>query len=186
MQPGSPPPDPLIAERPVGTVLRTAQGPEGLATASYDPTEQWRFRLSRVWDPSGTRCVFVMLNPSTATELVLDRTVARCVRFAQLWGHGALEVVNLFAYRATRPADMRAASDPVGSGNDDAILAAVRHADLTVAAWGVHAQHQGRGEHVRTLLTDAVAPLHHLRLTRDGHPGHPLYVRGDSLPQPWG
>lgn len=181
----APHPDPVIAEQPVGSVLRAALGSEGLATASYDVSEQWRFRLSRVWDAAGTRCLFVMLNPSTATELELDRTVARCVRFAELWGHGALEVVNIFAFRATKPADMKACEDPVGEGNDEAIVAAARRADEIVAAWGAHGAHLGRGEQVRRLLDDVGAPVHYLRLTKKGHPGHPLYVRGTSAPQLW-
>lgn len=178
-------PDPVIFASPVGEIVRAVDGPEGLATASYDVTEQWRFRLSRVWDSSGTRCVFVMLNPSTATEEVLDRTVSRCVRFAKGWGHGALEVVNVFAYRATKPADMKAFHEPVGAGNDIAIAAAARTADDVIAAWGVHAVHLGRGERVRALLAESGVSTNFLRLTKKGHPGHPLYVRADTQPTLW-
>ena len=180
-----PAPDPIILQRPVGEVVRAALGPEGLATASYDATELWRFRLSRVWTPSGPRCVFVMLNPSTATESVLDRTVAKCVRFAKDWGFGSLEVVNAFAYRATRPADMKAFPLPVGVGNDEAITAAAQAADLVVAAWGVHGVHLGREAQVRALLAGSGADTRVLRLTAKGHPGHPLYVRRDTRLELW-
>lgn len=178
-------PDPVIAQNPVGEVVRTAHGPEGLATASYDPTETWRFRLSRVWDPAGSRCVFVMLNPSTATEQQLDPTVRRCVRFAQAWGHGALEVVNVFAFRATKPSDMKSCADPIGQGNDVAITAAARAADLVVAAWGTHAAYLGRGPEVKSLIAAADSTPHYLRLTKKGHPGHPLYVPSGTLPAAW-
>ena len=173
-------PDPVIAANPIGQTVRTARGSEGLATATYEPSEQWRFRLSRVWDAKRPRCAFIMLNPSTATELVLDPTITRCVNFAKAWGYGALEVVNIFAYRATRPTDMKAFHSPVGDANNDASAA-----ELVVAAWGTHGAHLGRGREVRELLGDSGSAVHLLRLTKRGHPGHPLYVRGDTEPTLW-
>lgn len=179
----SPPPDPVVAAAPVGDVVETAVGPEGLATATYDATARYRFRLSRVWDPRGPRCVLVMLNPSTASALVLDPTVRRCVRFAEAWGFGALEVVNLFALRSTDPRGLRGGVDPVGPGNDDAVVAAVGAADLAVAAWGVHGSLASRDERVRALLEGHA--LHHLGLTLGGQPRHPLYLPRTVRPLPW-
>jgi hypothetical protein len=63
-----------------------------------------------------------MLNPSTATEVQNDPTVERCERRARALGFGAFRVLNIFAWRATDPRDMRAAADPVGPENDAAIL----------------------------------------------------------------
>ncbi|MGH9065940.1 MAG: DUF1643 domain-containing protein [Acidimicrobiales bacterium] len=183
--PGLVAPDPVIAANPVGSVVEAAAGPEGLATASYDRDRQYRYRLSRVWDPAGPRVAWVMLNPSTATAFVLDPTVRRCVRYARAWGFGGLEVVNLFAYRATDPAGMVAADDPVGPHNDDAIRAAASAAELVMAGWGVHGRHLGRGEAVRAMLAGVGVELHHLRLTKGGHPGHPLYLPGTARPSPW-
>lgn len=181
----APDPDPVIAGCPVGPVLETAYGPEGLATATYDVTERYRFRLSRVWDASGPRCVFAMLNPSKATAMKLDPTVTRCFRFARAWGFGALEVVNVFAYRSTDPAGLRDPADPVGAGNDDALVAAGRAADLVVAAWGVHARLDSREDAVRALFRTAGVDLHYLRLTKGGSPGHPLYLPAATKPTRW-
>jgi len=36
-----------------------------------------------------------MLNPSTADETDDDRTIGRCVAFAQTWGAGGIVVCNL-------------------------------------------------------------------------------------------
>lgn len=181
----SPDPDPVIAAHPVGTVIETARGRYGLATATYDETSKYRYRLSRVWDDTLPRCVFVMLNPSTATAQVLDPTVTRCVSYAKRWGYGALEVVNIFAYRSTDPAHLYLLDDPVGPGNDEAIVAASSASSLTVAAWGTHAALHSRGLVVRGLLAAANCPLHYLRLTKDLHPGHPLYVSSLTTPIPW-
>ncbi len=37
-----------------------------------------------------------------------------------------------------------------------------------------------------TLLTGAGIELRALRVTRDSHPGHPLYVTGETVPVRWG
>jgi hypothetical protein len=178
-------PDPVVMARPVGSVMEVASGPEGLATATYDVSEQFRFRVSRVWNPRLPRCVFVMLNPSTATAFQLDPTVRRTVSFAKAWGCGALEVVNIFAFRSTDPSALYHHPDPVGIGNDDAIVAAASAGSVVVAAWGTHGALSGRGEHVRTLLGDAGVDLVALRVTKGGFPGHPLYVPADTVPNPF-
>lgn len=177
--------DPVLRRRPIGEVIETGVSAAGLGTATYDAGRRYRYRLSRVWDPTRPRCCFVMLNPSTADALRLDPTLRRCVGFARGWACGAVEVVNVFAYRATDPAELRRAEVPVGPGNDEAILAAAGSADLVVAAWGAAAALGGRAEVVRRRLAAAGIELSALRLTRDGAPGHPLYVPAGVMPRRW-
>jgi hypothetical protein len=181
--PAAPPdPDPILAAKPVGTEIDTADGPWGLATATFDASRRYRFRLSRVWDPDRPRFCFVMLNPSTADALILDPTVRRCAGFASAWGAGALEVTNVFALRSTNPAALKRIDDPVGPGNDGAILAAALAADQVICAWGTHATHLGRHTAIRELLRGAgIAPAA-LRLTKQGLPGHPLYLPRSTTP----
>jgi len=126
-----------------------------------------------------------MLNPSTADAFQLDPTNRRCVGFAQAWGFGALVTTNIFAFRSTNPAGLRTTNDAVGPENDDAIATAACSADLVIAAWGTHGELQGRGEAVRTMLCEAGVELHALKLTKAGHPGHPLYVAADTQPTRW-
>lgn len=156
------------------------------SVAVYSPCERYRYLLTRTWDPAGRRALFVMLNPSTATEVQNDPTVERCERRARALGFGAFRVTNIFAFRATDPRVMRAAADPVGPGNDAAIRDSVPWADLIVCAWGTHGAHRGRGQEVERLLRATGRPLHHLGLSRDGHPKHPLYIGYDRQPLPWG
>jgi hypothetical protein len=85
--------------------------------AVYSDCENYRFLLTRTWG-DGPRALFIMLNPSTATEFQNDPTVERCERRARALGYGAFRVTNIFAWRATDPRDMRAAPDPVGAEND--------------------------------------------------------------------
>ena len=138
-----------------------------------------------MWDASLPAVNFLMLNPSTADAFQLDPTNRRCVGFAQAWGYGSMVTTNIFAYRSTNPAGLRMAKDAVGSGNDEAISTAAKNADLVIAAWGTHGELQGRGEAVHAMLCEAGVELHALKLTKAGHPGHPLYVAADTKPFCW-
>lgn len=149
--------------------------------ALFSECRAYRYRLWRHFG-DGPRLLFVMLNPSTADDVANDPTVERCQRRAARMGYGSLEVVNLFAFRATDPKLMRAAGDPVGPENDVHILHAAADAAMIIAAWGAHGSFRGRGGAVRTLLAGRV--LHCLTLTAAGDPGHPLYVGYDVQPQP--
>lgn len=160
-------------------------GKFGKAGAVFDEARTYRYRLWRTWDPSLPRMMFCMLNPSTADAFVLDPTVRRCVGFAQREGCGTLEVVNAFALRSTDPKALRGHPDPIGPHSNEQIVLAAKECDLHVAAWGAHAVFLGRGDQVRSLFRDLNIPLAYLRLTKDGHPGHPLYIAADQPLESW-
>lgn len=153
--------------------------------AEYSDCEKYRYSLSRVWEPDGKRLMFVMLNPSKATELNNDPTVERCERRARALGFGAFRVTNIFAWRATDPRDLRRAEQPVGKDNDAVLLLGAKWAEQIIAAWGVHGAHQGRGKIVAQQLASYGTPLYHLGLSKDGHPKHPLYLPYRQKPQQW-
>lgn len=152
--------------------------------AVYSDCERYRYLLTRSWAP-GPKALFVMLNPSTATEIQNDPTVERCQRRAMALGFGSFRVTNIFAFRATDPREMRAQHDPVGPENDRAILDSLPWADLVLCAWGNHGLHLDRGARVGAMLRQAGVPLFHLGLTGQHQPRHPLYVAYDQQPQPW-
>ncbi|WP_375688883.1 DUF1643 domain-containing protein [Pseudooceanicola sp. LIPI14-2-Ac024] len=169
-----------------GAAVERVHVAEGVASrATYSTCETYRYALERSWDPDGPRIAYVMLNPSTASELANDPTVERCERRARAMGYGAFRVVNLFAFRATAPADLRRAEAPEGPGNPGAIAAACDWADMVLAAWGVHGAHRGAGPALAADLAARGQAMHHLGLTRDGHPRHPLFVAYSTLPAPW-
>lgn len=155
------------------------------SVAVYSDCERYRYLLTRVWAPGGQKALFVMLNPSTATEVQNDPTVERCERRARALGFGAFRVTNIFAFRATDPRVMRAEVDPVGSDNDAAISQSALWADQIICAWGTHGDHLGRGAVVKSLLQATGRPLWHLGLTQGGQPKHPLYIGYDRQPELW-
>ncbi|GAB4274178.1 MAG: DUF1643 domain-containing protein [Pararhodobacter sp.] len=166
-------------------ITRTHTKGDAPSTAVYSPCESYRYALTRTWDPAGQKVLFVMLNPSTATEMQNDPTVERCERRARSLGFGAFRVCNIFAFRATDPKVMRAQPDPVGPANDAAILEGAAWADMVICAWGTHGAHLGRGAKVEALLRGCGKPLWHLGLSKAGHPRHPLYIAYDHQPQRW-
>lgn len=137
-------------------------------------------------------CLFVMLNPSTADGEKDDPTIRRCVGFARLWKFERLEVVNLFAYRATKPRDVlarqNAREEIIGLHNSEVMDVAARDAGLIVCAWGANATaFDPTRDHVETVrgwLRDK--PMHALGFTKDGQPRHPLYAPLDAtlVPMP--
>jgi len=149
-------------------------------SAHLSHCRRYRYALWRRWG-EGPPTMFVGLNPSTADETADDPTIRRCIAFARAWGYGSLCMANLFAYRATQPSDMLAQDDPVGPENDAYLLRLTAEAGVVVAAWGTHGAYGGRNNAVRAMLPS----LHYLRLTKDGHPGHPLYLPSTLRPQPW-
>ncbi|WP_295532121.1 DUF1643 domain-containing protein [uncultured Thioclava sp.] len=159
------------------------------SVALYSECEAYRYALTRVWDASKPRALFVMLNPSTATERQNDPTVERCERRARALGFGAFRVTNIFAWRATDPKVMRAQTDPVGPDNDTMIRDSVAWAsgpdDRIICAWGAHGAHLDRGASVERLLRATGRDLHQLGLTKSGAPKHPLYIAYDRQPALW-
>ncbi|HKL69022.1 DUF1643 domain-containing protein [Salibaculum sp.] len=166
-------------------ITRTYTKGDAPSTAIYSDCERYRYALTRVWNPSGEKVLFVMLNPSTATEVQNDPTVERCERRARTLGFGGFRVTNIFAWRDTDPRKMRGAPDPVGPENDQAIRAGADWADRVICAWGSHGAHLDRGARVEALLRATGAPLLHLGLTKHGHPRHPLYISYSRIPEPW-
>lgn len=149
--------------------------------ADLSADRMYRYRLSRTW-ADGPRATFIMLNPSTADERADDPTLRRCIGFARRWGFGGLIVVNLYALRATRPADLWTAADPVGTENDRYLAGASETRGLLVAAWGAHAKR----ERVREVMAlPGFEQLMCLRTTKQGHPSHPLYLPQSLMPVSW-
>lgn len=161
---------------------------EPAPAAVFSPCATYRYVLRRRFLTGSGTVNFIMLNPSTADETADDPTIRRCISFAQRWGYADLVVTNLFAYRATDPSELAALTTERVEGyeNNYHLIREARAARLVVSAWGVHGTKGNRDRYVRWLLEDLHSlRLHHLGLTKGGHPRHPLYLRADTEPTLW-
>jgi hypothetical protein len=146
----------------------------------FSPCRLYRYQLWRrvpslkfscnIWKSDFVQ--FIGINPSIADETANDRTVSRCIDFASRWGFEWMCMTNLFAFVSTDKKKMLRAPEPIGPENDSFLLHIAAQTDLTVAAWGCDGNHLGRAVRVRSFLPK----LYCLRLTKDGHPEHPLYL----------
>lgn len=141
--------------------------------AVFSRCRTWRYYLWRTWG-DGPRVAFIGLNPSTADEKADDPTIRRCIGFAKDWGYDGLLMLNLFAFRSTKPEGLRGVADPIGPENDRTIRRVAELIAELIAAWGMN-DFGGRGDYVSALLVPD-GKLKCLGVTKDGYPRHPLYL----------
>lgn len=141
----------------------------------------YRYWLIRDWDATKPRVCFVMLNPSTADASEDDPTIRRCIGFAKSWGYGSLVVVNVCAFRATDPKNLLIMEDAVGPDNDNWIRSAVLNSDKVICAWGTFPHFTSQ---MKAVLKSIPMP-YYLKLSKDGRPCHPLYLRSTLTPIPF-
>lgn len=146
--------------------------------ANLSACRRYRYALWRTWDDSKPYAMFIGLNPSTADETEDDPTIRRCISYSKNWGFGGLCMVNLFAFRATNPIDMKSEKDPIGPDNDVWIRQLANDAGVIVAAWGNDGPHMGRSKKAKEMIPN----LKCLKTNRTGEPAHPLYQPGSALP----
>ena len=161
----------------------------GLKGAVLSEDRRYRYSLwRRLVEPCGWghTIAFIGLNPSTADESEDDRTMAKLQHFTRAFGFRGLVMLNLFAFRATEPKDMKRAADPVGEENDRAILEVASKANTCVVCWGADGLYRHRWFVVRGLLRRAgVKPLCFGLTKTSRQPKHPLFLPASTGLVPW-
>lgn len=150
-------------------------------SAVISPCGQYRYTLTRPAHdmyPTTGPALFIMLNPSTADASLDDPTIRRCRGFAKSWDCAGIIVANLYALRATDPAELWLHSDPVGEDNDMWLASLIREHDTVICAWGANARRE-RIDAVRKMFHRNSRPMC-LGVTKDGAARHPLYIRADQ------
>lgn len=156
-----------------------------IASASFSECKKYRYSLTRIWDESKPKVMFVMLNPSTADAEKDDPTIRRCIGFAKSWGYGGLYVCNLFAYRATNPKELLRVHNPFGDQNIWHTRQLFDKVEIVLCAWGnegIVNRICGKGNEYENLYY-AYEKLHFIELSNSGIPKHPLYLKSTLKPQ---
>lgn len=141
----------------------------------------YRYSLRRRWQMEPTM-IFIGLNPSTANAEVDDPTIRKCRHFAKRFGYNGFIMVNLFAYRATSPSDMKRAKAPIGPDNDRWLRFILAASTLKVCAWGNDGVFMDRDRFVTRLGGE----FHCLGVNSSGTPKHPLYLPNETELQIYG
>jgi hypothetical protein len=149
----------------------------------------WRSLTGRFDEPH-TSVLWCLLNPSTADAFKLDPTLTRCLNYTKAWGYQQMAVVNLFAYRSTKPSglvELKARGiSPVGREDDFYLGREINGADLVVCGWGMSVPDFGKdrpGEALEMIANAGKVP-YALAVNSDNSPGHPLYLKADLRPRP--
>lgn len=88
-------------------------------------------------------------------------------------------MINLFAYRATNPKDLKAVGYPIGPDNDTHIEWVAHQAGnngVLICARGTNAAKLQRPGDVLAMLRRWAIPPHALRISSGGVPAHPLML----------
>jgi len=153
----------------------------------FSPDRTYRYvlrhRCTNVTSRRQRRIAWIGLNPSTADEFTLDQTLAAVCRYSRKWGFTQVVMLNLFAFRATDPRDLKRATDPIGPENDKHLQAEVCSADRVIACWGDYGRFLARDRQVSDVLG---VPFQCLVINRSGAPHHPLYLKSRIKPKPFG
>lgn len=154
--------------------------------ATISECGKYRYSLVRRWGNKGGLVVWVMLNPSTADSNLDDPTIRRCMKFTERFGHNAMMVVNLFAFRSSDPRKLSDAPSPIGPENHKWVLGALFSGSLLVAAWGaLKLPFPEFMKYTIRRLGQEGYTLKCLGKTKNGSPCHPLYLKGDARLIPW-
>lgn len=146
--------------------------------AQFSDDRIYRYTLCRTWTQGNGHVTFIGLNPSTADENKDDPTIRRCIGFAKDWGFGGINMLNLFAFRATNPKELMKAKEPIGEKNNHYLSMYCDPIGLNIACWGIWGAYMNRGKEVLDFL--GVSGLHCFGFTKNVQPKHPLYLKKDT------
>lgn len=166
-----------------------------ISQAKFSTCGSYRYTLTRTWDPNKPKLLFVMLNPSCATEVLNDRTVMYCQNVAYAIGRrddlpanprvaamppqfGSFRVCNLYAWIATDTKGLRSSCEQlIGPLNDNIIdKSCGKWADHIVCAWGSsRLKNKARRHHVQDIVRRSDKPVWRFDdAANSEQPCHPL------------
>jgi len=161
------------------TVLRPEAPFAGAYITGDYRTWLWRSRFAHVKRAIG----WVLNNPSTADGEHNDPTVAKAWAFSTAWGYDSMVFVNTNPYRSTDPKLAKMPPEEVLVQNDEWLRTIMTSTLMVVCGWGDKANPELARRAV--IVMHELGPLHALKVTKSGNPGHPLYLPGDLKPTLW-
>lgn len=150
----------------------------------FSDDRKYRYVLIHEWDSAAPKLMAVGLNPSIANEFQLDNTLRKLKSYCTNWGFGGFYMLNLFAFRATDPTDMKLAALPIGKYNDKYLIGYAGISDKILLMYGKHGKFLNRDSAVTALLP--ISKLYYLKLNKDATPAHCLYLKNSETLKKFG
>lgn len=172
-------------------VVRSTSAESGAVFAHYpdQPVRAYRLLLWRTWDAALPPALFVGMNPSTADERRDDPTCRKEMVWAASWRYGGYVKANVGTIVSTDPMGMLGRRELPWELRRDCVVHQATRAGMVVCCWGTHPITHADGQPrvlVQALIDAGLRDrLHVLRLSKNGHPYHPLYLPNDTTPKPW-
>jgi hypothetical protein len=105
--------------------------------ALFSPCGQYRFRLERELSNNNKSILFIMLNPSTATNDKDDKTIKILKQIANKWDCGKILVGNLYPFCASKPTALnQEIPKEIQEENIKHVREMASMCDIVVYAWG--------------------------------------------------
>jgi hypothetical protein len=135
-------------------------------------------RIGRRQGEGASKLAWLMLNPSTADAVQDDPTIRKVIGFTRRAGFDTAVVVNLYAWRATDPRDLRRNhARAEGERNREAVVRAAMSSDAVVCAWGALPWVRPQAQRAMAWLADVRrVKLLCLGRSKHGAPLHPLML----------
>lgn len=168
-------------------------GADGIARgALVSGDHRYRYSLDRAWDqgrlgPNQKKksVLFIGLNPSTADSFTDDPTVRKLIFSAKANGYNAFELVNIFAYRATNPKQLRSTNvDIIGPKNRDTIRRLAKRIGDVVLIYGSFWQLKWPPYRAIEDTLEIFGYKHKIFCfgkSKEGRPKHPLYLSNETV-----
>jgi hypothetical protein len=148
-----------------------AENGRGAEFSGFGNFGEYRYKLWRVWDNKLPLAMCVGLNPSTANSDKDDATIRTLSSMLKKLGYGGFYMVNLFAYKGSKPTVLLGVKDPVGPQNDEKIKAASILCKDVIICWGnVDKRFYDRVLAVLNAYPDAFC----FGVNKNGTPMHPM------------
>lgn len=151
--------------------------PEQCRGAIISDCKKYRFQLWRIWDQEKPLVLWIMHNPSTADENEDDPTIRRVTGFTKSWGYGGFYVGNISPYRATDAKELlnKPFEEIAPVENIIHINEMKRKCEFGILAFGNPIRPDMKFERFDDWWKC-------LKLTKDGNPCHPLYLKSSLKP----
>jgi len=108
--------------------------------AVYSDDKKYRYILKKIWNEEMPKATFIGINPSDATELIMDKTVMNLTNYLINNNYGSVNIVNLFAYRDKVQKNLKLRSSEHEQENIEFIKEALNDSELTIIGWGRDAE----------------------------------------------